>query len=365
MSLWIANSLLLLMVLLEVLLIKYHQKEEIPWKEITSNLNSGHIVLWVFRGVEIAAFHIVLQYASLDLLAHWNIIAIWLFSYVAWDFCFYWMHRLHHTFETLWAVHSIHHEGEHFSLSLGIRNSWYSSLTNFPFVVILAIVGVPLEVFITVSSINYFIQFYNHNGFIKKSGFLEYFLVTPSHHKVHHGSNDVYVDKNFGGTFIIWDQLFGTYQPEIDSEPVQLGIANHPRTDEIITMNNLPILKYLGFKKQHKGERISKTYTSLSIGITGILSFSLLLVYIAYEKSWAWETKGIYFLIVFISALSSGLLAENKQIAYVLWLLNSGFFLVFVLYNNLPLFYGIMATAVLIVAGVYARQSYAKPTTSS
>lgn len=323
MSLWIANSLLLLLVLIEVLIIKYHQKEEIPWREITSNLNSGHIVLWVFRGVEIAAFHIVLQFASLDLLANWNIIVIWAFSYLAWDFCFYWMHRLHHKYGALWAVHAIHHEGEHFNLSLGIRNSWYSSLTNFPFVVVLAIIGVPLEVFIVVSSVNYFIQFYNHNGFIKKSGFLEYILVTPSHHKVHHGSNDIYRDKNFGGTFIIWDQLFGTYQPEVESEPVRLGIANHQRVENIILQNNLPILQLFGIQIGNRVENAPKEeYSAWCVGLSGIFSFVLLVVYIAYENNWPLDTKAMYFGIVFLAALASGGLAENKRWGGYLWLID-------------------------------------------
>lgn len=365
MSLWIANSLLLLMVLLEAFVIKYHQKQNIPWKEITSNLNSGHIVLWVLRGVEIAAFHIVLHYASLNLLANWNTVVIWVFSYIAWDYCFYWMHRLHHKYGALWAVHSIHHEGEHFSLSLGIRNSWYSSLTNFPFVVILAIVGVPLEVFITVSSINYFIQFYNHNGFIKKSGFLENFLVTPSHHKVHHGTNDIYIDKNFGGTLTFWDKLFGTYQPEVDSEPIEIGIANHKRTNEIISMNNLPFLKLLGVKPKKQDLDTEKmSYNSLSVGITGILSFVLLLIYIGFENIWTWEIKSLYFAIVFISTMSSGLMSENKKIAYSLWLLNSTLFLSFVIYCELPLFYSIPIAIALYAAGIYARHSYLKSSTS-
>jgi len=360
MSLWIANSLLLILVLIEVLIIKYHQNEEVPWREIVSNLNSGHIVLWVFRGVEIAAFHIVLQYASLDLLSGWNVILVWTFSYLAWDFCFYWMHRLHHKYGLLWAVHSIHHEGEHFSLSLGIRNSWYSSLTNVPFVVVLAIIGVPLEVFITVSSINYFIQFYNHNGFIKKSGWLEYFLVTPSHHKVHHGTNDIYLDKNFGGTFILWDQLFGTYQPEIKAERVNIGIANHKRANNIVLQNNISFLRYFGFKLREKTFEVpKKTYSSWIVGLSGVLSFILLLFYIAYENIWAIETKALYFLIVFLATLASGGMVENKVWGWMLWILNAiGFAVFYALGQFSSITALVYVPFVLLAFGVYTAYAF-------
>jgi len=291
-------------------------------------------------------------------MSEWNTIAIWVFSYLAWDLCFYWMHRLHHQYSILWAVHSIHHEGEHFNLSLGIRNSWYSSLSNFPFVVILAIIGMPLEVFITVSSINYFIQFYNHNGFIKRSGFLEKFMVTPSHHKVHHGSNDIYRNKNFGGTFIFWDQIFGTYQPELDAIPVNLGIAHHQRTEEIVGMNNLPFLKLFGYKQKTSAET-TKKYSNLSIGISGLLSFVLLLAYIGYENVWTTDLKSQYFVLVFLFTLSSGLMSENKSFGYILWLLNCLLLTVFVIVNALPsAFFG--AIAVLFASGILFRSSFQK-----
>lgn len=92
---------------------------------------------------------------------------VWL---LAWDFCFYWMHRLHLNF-LFYGQFGIHHEGEHFNLSLGIRNSWYSSLSNFPFIVGLAVLGLPVEIFVVVSSMHYTVQFYNHNGWVKRSGF--------------------------------------------------------------------------------------------------------------------------------------------------------------------------------------------------
>jgi sterol desaturase/sphingolipid hydroxylase (fatty acid hydroxylase superfamily) len=189
--------------------------------------------------------------------------------------------------------------------------------------VILAIIGVPLEVFITVSSINYFIQFYNHNGFIKKSGWLEYFLVTPSHHKVHHGTNAIYLDKNFGGTFIIWDQLFGTYQPEVQTEPVNLGIANHQRTDNIVLLNNLPILKYIGIKNTSiLGKKTPNKLPQLATAVSGIIAFIILLVYIAFETVWNTHEQIIFFVIVFLVSLSSGGITEHQKWGTLLWFIS-------------------------------------------
>src|SRR5699024_3092268 len=111
----------------------------------------------------------------------------------------------------LWAVHVVHHQGEHFNLSLGIRNSWYSSLSDLPFIIGLAVIGVPLPVFIIVSSMHYGIQFYNHNGLMGEFDWLKRFIVTPSYHRIHHAMAPVYRNRNFAGTFVFWDRLFGTH----------------------------------------------------------------------------------------------------------------------------------------------------------
>ena len=138
-NLFLAILLLLLLVLVEILYIKYIEKEPIPWREIIFNLNSSHIMTWVGRGIELISFDFVLRHAGLGLVTELPVMAQWIFTLFAWDLCFYWMHIWHHKFPFLWAVHVVHHEGEHFSLSLGIRNSWYSSLTALPFFLPLAI----------------------------------------------------------------------------------------------------------------------------------------------------------------------------------------------------------------------------------
>ena len=213
-NLLIGTTLLLILILMEIVFLKVVKEEEIPWREVLLNINSGHILLWINRGWILLAYYYIWQNLGFQWIAAWPVWGQWLFTFFAWDFCYYWSHRMHHTVPLLWNVHSIHHQGEHYSLSLGIRNSWFQSLTSFPFFVILSIIGVPIELFIGVSGIHYFIQFYNHNRIVKKSGFLEYFMITPSHHRVHHGSNPEYLNRNHGGTFVFWDKLFGTFQVE-------------------------------------------------------------------------------------------------------------------------------------------------------
>jgi Fatty acid hydroxylase superfamily len=187
----------------------------------------------------------VLQHLSLHWVDQWPVAWQWVFAFIGWDFCFYWMHRMHHKLPIFWAVHVVHHQGEHFNLSLGIRNSWYSSLTSFLFVAILAVLGVPLEIFIAVSSFHYSVQFYNHNALVGKSGWLDKIMVTPSNHRVHHGMDPIYVNKNFGGTLLIWDKLFGTYQAERDDVPLRYGVSGSVSSNNPLWANNSPLQKFV------------------------------------------------------------------------------------------------------------------------
>lgn len=323
MNLALANGLLLVLVLLELAFISVKKKESIPWKEIIFNLNSGHILMWILRGVEITGFYMISVYFSFNFFQNWEYLAIWIFAFIAWDFCFYWLHRFHHKFSFLWAIHVIHHEGEHFSLSLGIRNSWYSSLTSFPFFIILAFIGIPVEIFVATSSIHYFIQFYNHNSIVQRSGVLEKIMITPSHHRVHHGVNPEYIDRNFGGTFIIWDKLFGTFQPELNEKPVIYGTKNYKKNYNIAWANNLPIFKLLKIPlfqtKTTKRELGLKDYY---IAIGGILLFCVLVYFIHIETVWTSYIKVYFFLIIFLGTIANGGISESKLWGVILWAIN-------------------------------------------
>lgn len=316
------NALLLFLVVVEALLIKLFTKEKLPYKELITNLNSGHILLWIFRGMEVSAYFYTYKYASLGLvtlLPNW---AVWLSAFVLWDFCFYWLHRTHHYFSWLWGVHVVHHEGEHFSLSLGIRNSWYSSLTSFPFFIGLAVLGVPVAVFVLVSSAHYFIQFLNHNHLVKSAdGWFAHIFVSTSHHRVHHGKNAPYIDKNFGGCFSCWDRWFGSFQAELPQVPVQFGVADSNPSKNPISMNNKPFLQL--FNRDFSVKNATKplpTVPEYWLVSGAILLFIMLLCYVYVELTWASLPKLLLFSIVFLGTIANGVLCDGKAWGLVAWL---------------------------------------------
>ena len=138
----------------------------------------------------------------------------WLAAIVLFDHSFYWWHRYSHQINVLWAVHVVHHQSEAFNLAVALRIAWFSSLTDLPFYLPLAIIGIPAPMFATIGSLNLLYQFWIHTQIVGRLGWAEWILNTPSHHRVHHGRNPEYIDKNFGGIFIVFDRIFGTFQQE-------------------------------------------------------------------------------------------------------------------------------------------------------
>jgi len=185
--------------------------------DMISSLTSGisNIVKDVL-GLSIA----ILSYAWLvDSVAIFDIGTQWyvfVMAFIAKDFAGYWIHRMEHSVNMFWNRHIIHHSSEEFNLSCALRQS-ISEVFSFVGIFLLpaAIIGVPVEVIAIIAPIQLFAQFWYHTRLIDKMGLLEYIIVTPSHHRVHHAINRVYIDKNFGQIFIIWDKLFGTFQPEL------------------------------------------------------------------------------------------------------------------------------------------------------
>jgi sterol desaturase/sphingolipid hydroxylase (fatty acid hydroxylase superfamily) len=149
--------------------------------------------------------------------------AAWLFAIVAVDFIYYWWHRLSHEVNFLWAAHVVHHSSEDYNLAVALRQSIFTEFTSWPLFALLALAGVPPVIYFTVHSFNTLYQFWIHTRLIGKLGPLEKWINTPSLHRVHHAINPRYLDKNYGGTFMIWDRLFGTYEPE--TEPCVYGIV--------------------------------------------------------------------------------------------------------------------------------------------
>ena len=129
-------------------------------------------------------------------------------------FCYYWQHRLSHERTLLWASHVVHHQSEDYNLGTALRQTSTSFLFAWIFYVPMFLLGVPFDVFVTIAAVNLVYQFWVHTEHVGKLGFLETFLVTPSNHRVHHACNKRYIDANYGGVFILWDRLFGTFVDE-------------------------------------------------------------------------------------------------------------------------------------------------------
>ena len=185
---------------------------------------------------------VIISYAwVVDHIALINIKATWLvyiLSFFAIDFASYWSHRLNHAINVFWNRHIIHHSSEEFNLACALRQeiSEIWGIGAF-FLLPAALLGLPVEVIGVIGPIHLFLQFWYHTRHVPKLGFLEYLIVTPSQHRVHHAINDIYLDKNLGAIFPYWDFMFNTYQEELDEVPCVYGVKKAPNTWNPIKIN--------------------------------------------------------------------------------------------------------------------------------
>ncbi len=143
----------------------------------------------------------------------------WAACFVGHDFLYYWFHRFSHEVNAGWAAHVVHHQSEEYNLTVALRQGAFQPAVSWVFYLPLAVLGFPPAMFLAVSSFDTLYQFWIHTRLVGRLGPLEWVLNTPSHHRVHHGRNPRYIDRNHGGTLIVWDRLFGTFAREQD-EPV-------------------------------------------------------------------------------------------------------------------------------------------------
>jgi len=171
-------------------------------------------------GVQSVIFVYISSYLNLELLSVKNPFT-WIIAFLLYDLSYYWMHRMHHEIKILWATHSVHHHGEDFNLATALRQTSTGWLWKWIFYMPMIMLGVPGEVFVSVAGINLVYQFWVHTKHIGHLGILEKIFITPMNHGIHHAKNKEYIDANYGGVFIIWDRMFGTYIPErSDIKPV-------------------------------------------------------------------------------------------------------------------------------------------------
>lgn len=199
-------------------------------------------VIWAYAFEEFALIDMPLAWFDLSPTG----LLLWLLAMLAWDFCYYWSHRCGHEISILWASHAVHHQSEDYNLSTALRQTSTGFLFNWVFYLPLFLVGFPPEVLITVNSLNLIYQFWVHTQHIGKLGVLDRILVTPSNHRVHHAQNQKYIDRNYGGILILWDRLFGSFQEELDDEPVVFGVRK-PLASWNPFWANVQVYAYLWF----------------------------------------------------------------------------------------------------------------------
>jgi sterol desaturase/sphingolipid hydroxylase (fatty acid hydroxylase superfamily) len=216
----IAIPLFLLAIALEAVLLRRAAR----WPgyrraDTLSNLGCGTLqqAVGVLIGAASAALHVAVFDAAhlftLESSSPWT----WVIAFFGVDFLYYWFHRASHEVNVLWAAHVVHHQSEDYNLGVALRQSLVQPGFSTFFYLPLTLLGVPVVVTFTMVALNALYQFWVHTELVRDLGVLEHVLNTPSHHRVHHGKNPQYIDKNHAGIFIIWDRLFGTFEPEVEA----------------------------------------------------------------------------------------------------------------------------------------------------
>jgi sterol desaturase/sphingolipid hydroxylase (fatty acid hydroxylase superfamily) len=139
---------------------------------------------------------------------------VWVLAILAYDFCYYWNHRLGHESAVLWAAHVVHHQSQEYNLSTALRQTSSGALLGWIFYLPMAIAGIPPTVFVVSGLVNLLYQYWIHTEQVGKLGWFDRWFSSPSNHRVHHAVNDCYIDRNYGGILMLWDRLFGTFVEE-------------------------------------------------------------------------------------------------------------------------------------------------------
>jgi sterol desaturase/sphingolipid hydroxylase (fatty acid hydroxylase superfamily) len=226
--LMISTPIYVVVILGEIFLSNYKKSHSYTVRDTLTNLylmllNSGIDLL--FRSVYVVILTLCFQYRIVD----WTVgLSYWLTLIIAEDFLFYWLHRVDHHSRFFWAVHVTHHSSEHYNLTTGFRSSVFQPLYRFIYFLPLAFLGFSALDIVFIFSATQTWGILVHTEHVGKLGWLEYILVTPSHHRVHHASNALYLDRNLGMLLIVWDRIFGTFQPELAPEqyqPIRYGLT--------------------------------------------------------------------------------------------------------------------------------------------
>ena len=227
----IGAPIVLAIIMAEVLFSSFYNKNLYKKNDTlcTIGLLSGNIfMVFALKGATLALHFYLFQFKIFNLTEILPIWVLWIITFLAIDLVFYFYHRISHRVNFLWAVHMSHHSSEEMNFAVSFRQAWFGPVSKIPFFMILPLIGFDPTIVAVAGVVSTLWGIVGHTQIIGKLGPLELIFNTPSHHRVHHGSNKQYIDKNYGNLLIIWDRIFGTFEPE--DEPVKFGLVRNVNT---------------------------------------------------------------------------------------------------------------------------------------
>ena len=272
----IAFVFVLILFIIESFLL--YRRKEVKVFDVLSNLNYG-----LFNRIGYASYGVLVVFGykwlydnfrlqQLDKFHVQNTTLSFVFAYVVWDFCFYWGHRFSHTTKLGRFVHRCHHEGHEFNVSLAFRNGIFQQAFNHIFLYSMPLLGFSPEVFLQVNILNLLYQFFIHSKYMPELKYVNFILNDAHLHKLHHCYNKVYVDKNYAGTFIIWDRLFGSFVNSVEGETPKVGL-NPKKYYDVLDSNfrfqsKLPCFNYTSKYLRNNGGGLVLIILSLVLSVT-------------------------------------------------------------------------------------------------
>ena len=227
-----ATPVFFLLIGIELLVAKLRGREAYASNDAINSIGLGVIsqLVGVFsKLLTIGIYAWCVEHLALFALPENNLL-VWVGALLLYDLCYYWLHRCGHRVNILWAAHVVHHQSERYNLSTALRQTGSGALLGWLFYLPLAVLGVPLKVFVIVALIDLLYQFWVHTEQIGRLGWFDRVFCSPSNHRAHHAVNDRYLDRNYGGILIVWDRLFGTFVEEDDTDPPVYGTRSPLRS---------------------------------------------------------------------------------------------------------------------------------------
>lgn len=330
--------------LLEFLVAKRKGKDVFHFARSIANINVG-IAERLLDTLIIGMFFFVYDYLNkkFGIFDIKPSILWWVALLILTDFVWYWYHRLAHEINIFWAAHIVHHQSEDFNYTVSARITVFQAIVRTGFWSVLPVLGFPAEMITGVLLVHGLYPFFIHTQLVGKLGILEYILVTPSHHRVHHGSNPEYLDKNYGDVFILWDKLFGTFQKE--ESPVVYGLTKPLQSNSFLWQHFHYIIELLITMKKKKTlkskisvlfgrpdticpeirEEAEKTFSIRNnikssgkelnkyVLVQVFLCLIFLFVFILFEHHVDWKFQLTFTIVIILTLINCGAILEQRK----------------------------------------------------